>query len=101
MAERECCRSSASHGLSIRLAVVRLEFGRKAVRTEDTCESRANGSAGGDEAIAQAPLGLDVKRVVGIVAELIAQAADVDTHVVGLIHVVAAPHLGQQRAVLE
>jgi hypothetical protein len=39
--------------------------------------------------------------MVGVVAELVAEAADVDPQVVNLVEVLAAPDLGEQGPVLE
>ena len=54
-----------------------------------------------DKSVAQSALRADVARALGIVAELVAQPADVDAQVVDLVDVLAAPDLRQQRPVLQ
>src|SRR3990172_7315546 len=54
-----------------------------------------------DEPVAQAALRSDVARRVGVVAELVAQAADVDPDVVDFVDVLTAPDLCQQGPVLQ
>src|SRR5262245_38548461 len=62
---------------------------------------RTTSASRSDEPVAESALGPDVARVLRVVAELVAQAPDVDPQVVDLVDVLAAPDLGQQRAVLE
>src|SRR5579883_3078578 len=67
--------------------------GNRGSITEGTATGRG-GLRGGlgraqDEAVAEAAVRADVARVVGIVAQLLAQAAHVDAQVVDLVHVLA------------
>src|SRR5919108_5158122 len=56
----------------------------------------SSGPVGLEQPVADARLVADVARVGGIIAELLAQVADVDAEVVRLTLVRRAPHLAQQ-----
>lgn len=55
----------------------------------------------GDEPVSEPALGSDVAGRVGIITQLVAQPADVHADVVDLVDLLAAPHLGEERRVLE